>query len=106
MSNTFNKKGMLKRIIDEHIASDDDEEEEKDNGPNDIGGIIQNIIESQLPDYKEGKNEEYYKKTYSELYKNVIEKEKKDNPVKTKGGKTQKRKKRTRPKQHTIKNKV
>lgn len=80
------------------IASD---EEEKDNGPNDIGGI-QRIIESQLPDYKEGKNEEYYKQTYSELHKNDIE----DNPVKTKGGKTQKRKKRTRPKQHTIKNKV
>jgi hypothetical protein len=78
-------------------------DKKKDNGYHGITHIIQNMINT-LPDYVNGKNEDYYKNEYIRKNTGFDEGEGKE----FKGGKTQKRKKIVKSKrmQRTIKNKV
>jgi hypothetical protein len=100
------------------LPNEDDEEkaEEPGPGPDEAGEekaeepdepiekIINELISEQLPKYKSGKNNEYYRQQYYNKNQKDMEK-----ATSVGGGKTQKKKKRNRPtiiRQWTIKNKV
>ena len=74
----------------------------------DIQTVIQILTQTQLPDYAEGKTNEYYRNEYRIKHRDEIEEHKEDDPS---GGKTQKKKKKKKKtkgvlRQRTIKNKV
>ena len=79
---------------------------EEDNGRDIIAFIIQTMINT-LPDYVNGKDEDYYKNEYIKKNAHVIQFDEGEGKE-LKGGKTQKRKKMVKSKrrQRTIKNNV
>jgi hypothetical protein len=102
------------------LPNEDDEEKAQEPGPDEAGEekaddepeepdepiekIINELISEQLPKYKSGKNNDYYRQKYFEKNYDTMEK-----ASSVGGGKTQKKKKRNRPtiiRQGTIKNKV